>query len=202
MFDPHQPSKSPEPLVRAVEVRRSTRRKRTISARLQNGTMILYLPASTSAAEEAEWVSKMRGRIEAQLSRDRINSSGDLERRAEQLNKRYFDGVLAVKSISYVTNQTFRYGSCSIQTATIRLSHTLADMPGWVRDYVIVHELAHLVEANHSARFWRLVERYPLTERARGFLIAKGMEGSESPGVEDDDQDGHQAEPAAKNTCL
>jgi predicted metal-dependent hydrolase len=45
-----------------------------------------------------------------------------------------------------------------------------------VRDYVIVHELAHLLIADHSAEFWSLVDRYPLTERARGFLIAKGME--------------------------
>jgi len=200
MFDPHHTEESSEPLVRAVEVRRSTRRKHTISARLQHGTMILYLPASTSATEESEWVAKMRGRIEAQGRRDRMNSSGDLERRAEQLNKRYFDGALAVRSISYVTNQTFRYGSCSVQTATIRLAHTLAEMPGWVRDYVIVHELAHLVEANHSPRFWRLVERYPLTERARGFLIAKGLESSESSGGEGETLDGPQVAPVDQTT--
>jgi predicted metal-dependent hydrolase len=41
-----------------------------------------------------------------------------------------------------------------------------------VLDYVIVHELAHLEVAGHNDRFWQLVNRYPLTERARGYLIA------------------------------
>jgi predicted metal-dependent hydrolase len=63
-----------------------------------------------------------------------------------------------------------------VSDADIRLSQAVADYPPWVRDYVIVHELAHLVVPDHSDRFWALVNRYPLTERARGFLIAKGDE--------------------------
>jgi predicted metal-dependent hydrolase len=101
----------------------------------------------------------------------------DLRRRASDLNRRYFDGKLKPREIKWVTNQRHRYGSCTPSTATIRISDRVASMPLWVLDYVLVHELAHLVEANHSARFWKLVARYPLTERARGYLIAVGLEG-------------------------
>lgn len=167
------------PLVRSVEVRRSARRKRTVAARLERGNLIVYVPARLSAAEEAKWVEAMRARLEAKERRRRLNSSGDLERRAQELNKQYFGGQLSWTSLSYVGNQNSRYGSCTVAKATIRLSETLLDMPPWVRDYVLVHELAHLVVPNHSAEFWALVSRYPLTERARGYLIAKGVEAAD-----------------------
>ncbi|MGI8913207.1 MAG: M48 metallopeptidase family protein, partial [Chloroflexota bacterium] len=61
----------------------------------------------------------------------------------------------------------------------IRLSDRLAQVPDWVRDYVIVHELAHLLRADHSPAFWRLVQRYKLAERARGYLMALGLERGE-----------------------
>lgn len=76
----------------------------------------------------------------------------------------------------YVKNQNSRFGSCTPADGTIRLSDRLATMPTWVRDYVLVHELAHLLEANHGPNFWKLVNRYPLTERARGYLMAVGLE--------------------------
>jgi predicted metal-dependent hydrolase len=59
---------------------------------------------------------------------------------------------------------------------SIRLSDRMARFPDWVIDYVVVHELAHLVEPNHTSEFWALVSSYPLTERARGFLLAKGWD--------------------------
>lgn len=170
------PADSPKPAIVAVEVRRSSKRKRTVAAKLEGDTLIVYLPERMSRAEEAEWIEKMRQRMEARERRERLNSTGDLEKRAGELNRRYFDGQLRWRSLEYVTNQQSRYGSCTIGDATIRLSDVLADMPGWVRDYVIIHELAHLLVPDHSKAFWDLVSRYPLSERARGFLIAKGLE--------------------------
>lgn len=158
-----------------IEVRRSSRRKKTISAEIVGTALIVSVPDRLSRAEEQAWVEKMTTRLSEQRRRDRLNEDGALARRARDLSARYL-GSVSFDSIEWVNNQKSRWGSCSIDDRSIRLSLALADYPGWVRDYVIIHELAHLIVPDHSAEFWRLVDRYPLTERARGFLIAKGME--------------------------
>ena len=165
-----------------VQLVRSKRRKKTVGARLVGNTLKVMVPAGMTAEEEQTWVERMRVRLIRDRDLDRASATGgELERRARQLAHRYFDGRLGDFSIRYVTNQNQRFGSCTPSTRTIRLSHRLAEMPIWVLDYVIVHELAHLVQANHSKKFWRLVNRYPKTERARGFLIAKGLEQPDGP---------------------
>ena len=169
-----------------VQLVRSKRRKKTVAARLVGNTLKVMVPAGMTAEEEQTWVERMRDRLTRDRALDQAAAGGELERRARQLAERYFDDRLGGFSIRYVTNQNNRFGSCTPATRTIRLSHRLAEMPTWVLDYVIVHELAHLIEANHSKRFWRLVNRYPRTERARGFLIAKGLE---HPDTEPDDLD-------------
>ena len=158
-----------------VEVQRSSRRKKTISAEIVGDALIVSIPQRLSRAEEQQWVERMAARMSERKRRDRLNADGALVRRAAELGDRYLDGV-RTNDIEWVTNQKSRWGSCSPQDGSIRLSAELADYPAWVRNYVIVHELAHLIVADHSDRFWDLVTRYPLTERARGFLIAKGME--------------------------
>ena len=87
-----------------------------------------------------------------------------------QLSERYLSGRARPVSVRWVTNQNSRWGSCTPSDRTIRLSHKLRTMPPWVVDYVLVHELVHLLVPGHDADFWALVERYPRTERARGFL--------------------------------
>jgi predicted metal-dependent hydrolase len=57
-----------------------------------------------------------------------------------------------------VRNQRSRWGSCS-RHGTISLNWRLVQTPIFVRDYIILHELAHLKEMNHSRRFWREVAR-------------------------------------------
>jgi predicted metal-dependent hydrolase len=162
-----------------VELVRSARRRRTISARLDGNRLIVQVPAGLSPAEEQAWAEKLGSRILATKRRRELNRHGDLAARAQELNERYFDGKLTVADIRYVTNQQHRFGSCTPSQGKIRISDRVAKLPPWVRDAVLVHELAHLAEANHSRRFWKLANRYPLMERARGYLMALGLEESE-----------------------
>lgn len=159
-----------------VELIRSTRRRRTISARLDGNRLIVQVPAGLSHAEEQAWAEKLGSRILATRRRRELNQDGDLAARAQELNERYFEGRLTFSEVRYVTNQQHRFGSCTPSQGTIRISDRVAKLPAWVRDAVLVHELAHLVEANHSRRFWKLANRYPLTERARGYLMAIGLD--------------------------
>ena len=158
-----------------VEVVRSARRQKSVSAELKNGVLVVRAPAELDDAALAPIIEKFRRQL-ARKVRPAPQSDDSLAERAQALNKMYFNGRLRWQSIRYVSNQHKRFGSCTPSKGTIRLSDRLAAMPAWVRDYVIVHELAHLEEANHGRRFWQLVNHYPLTERARGYLMAVGLE--------------------------
>jgi predicted metal-dependent hydrolase len=158
-----------------VEIVRSAKRRKTVSAELRQGVLLVRAPDTLSDAELAPLIEKFRRQLAAKVRRP-PQSDAELARRAQWLNERYFNGRFHWQSIRYVGNQNGRYGSCTPSRGTIRISDRLAAMPAWVRDYVIVHEMAHLEEANHGPRFWKLVNRYPLTERARGYLMAIGLE--------------------------
>ena len=171
-----------------IRITRSDRRRSTISARwIENGAVIEILaPARATDAELAPIIEKLKGRLVRHQERHETADDKMLTRRAAELNREYFGGKLRWSEIRYVTNQQRRYGSCTPATGVLRISHRVAGMPAWVRDYVIVHELAHLLEANHGARFWKLVNRYPKVERARGYLICLGLEGEgDEPGETD-----------------
>lgn len=152
-----------------VDVRRSRRRRRTVSAYREGDTVVVLVPARFTRAEEREWVDAMVQRLER---RDRRRRPGDgaLEQRARELSARWLDGRAVASSVRWVDNQRARWGSCTIDDGTIRLSRRLQGMPPWVLDYVLLHELAHLLEPGHDAAFWALVDRFPRTERARGYL--------------------------------
>ncbi len=152
-----------------IVIKRSKRRKKTIQARMVDGAMEVLAPARIPDAELADHIIKLQARLE-KMAATRDDSS--LNRRADYLNKKYFGGELSWKSISYSSRQEHRRGSCNFYKRTIKISQRLARMPQWVEDYVIVHELAHLLQPNHGRKFKALVYRYPLAERAIGFLIA------------------------------
>jgi predicted metal-dependent hydrolase len=152
-----------------VEVRRSRRRRRTVSAYREGGRTIVLIPARFTKAEERRWVDTMVERL-AQGDRRRRPSDAQLSRRAGELSQRYLGGLARPTSIRWVGNQQSRWGSCTPADGTIRISSRVKGMPGYVLDYVVLHELAHLLSPGHGPEFWALLSGYPRLERARGYL--------------------------------
>jgi len=152
-----------------VRVTRSARRRRTVSARFDAGTLVVSIPAGFTPAQEREWVEKMRGRMLRRGSGTRA-SDASLARRAAELSRDYLGGRAVPVSVRWVDNQASRWGSATPAHGTIRISRAVAAMPAYVRDYVLLHELAHLIEPGHTPRFWGLLGRYERLERARGYL--------------------------------
>jgi hypothetical protein len=157
----------------AVDVRRSPRRRRTVSAYRDGELVVVLIPARFSKAEERRWVADMLARLEA---RDRRQQRGPrrsdtaLQNRANALAAAHLDGRVSPQAVRWVDNMSTRWGSCTPADGTIRISSRVRSMPGWVLDYVLIHELAHLVTPLHDAQFWDLVGQYPRAERARGYL--------------------------------
>lgn len=157
-----------------VVVRRSTRRQRTVAAFWEDGRAVVAIPAHFSARQEREWVAKMLLKLRAKekggKKRPGSPSDRDLVARAATLSARYLAGRAAPDSVRWVGNQNSRWGSTTPAERSIRLSDKLRGMPEWVVDYVLLHELAHLLVASHGPSFWALLESYPHLERAKAFL--------------------------------
>jgi len=168
-----------------VEVRVSKRRKKTAEAHWEGDRIIVVVPTHLRGTERDDMVEHLTRR----LTRHRPHlhaSDQELAHRARQLGMTYLDGVEPA-SIRWSTNQTKRWGSCTLTTREIRISSRLRVAPAWVLDAVIVHELAHLLEPGHSARFRDLENRYPRRHDAdvflEGFSLGLHMEMSADEGT-------------------
>lgn len=150
-----------------VEVIRSTRRKRSVGARLESGVVKVTVPSWMSRDEEDAAVRDMVRRFERKVASETV----DLMARAHALASTHL--LPLPNSIGWSDKLSAVWGLCTPHTGDIRISTRLVGFPNWVLDYVIVHELAHLVIADHGPDFWHVVNRYPRTERAIGYLIAK-----------------------------
>jgi predicted metal-dependent hydrolase len=158
-----------------VEVRRSARRRRTVTAFRERDTIVVLVPQRISRTDEQVFVDDMVRRVLAREARAvGAGSDAELVARARRLAAAYLahgaGPAPEPSSVRWVSNQHERWGSCTPGAGTIRLSDRLRPMPDWVIDYVLLHELVHLVEPSHSAGFWRLVGRYPDAEKAKGYL--------------------------------
>ena len=152
-----------------IRIITSARRKKTVSARFVGDTIEIRMPEGLSKSEQQRHVRDLTRKLQAKRTANRV----DLVERAKMLAKMY--DLPVPTSITWSSRQNSRWGSCTPSTGTIRISHRMSEFPRWVIDYVIVHELAHLVEANHSPAFYALERRFPDCDKAEGFLHAVSL---------------------------
>ncbi|QCQ93923.1 M48 family peptidase [Rhodococcus sp. SGAir0479] len=186
-----------------MEIRRSARRRRTVSARREGDKVIVLMPTGMSKAAEAELVAEMIGKLDRADRRAAARaerSDIELTERAARLSARWLRGAAEPVSIRWVPSMRTRWASCTPTDGTIRVSELLRTVPSYVLDYVLVHELVHLyVAGGHNDCFWEEVRRYPRTERAIGYLEAYsvvtrqpdlvGVDGADGTDGADDDID-------------
>lgn len=73
-----------------------------------------------------------------------------------------------------IVDARYRWGSCTVKN-NVNFNWRLIKAPSWMIDYVIAHELAHLIEANHTPRFWNIVRtQAPKAEKAKLWLSENG----------------------------
>ncbi len=152
-----------------VRITASTRRKKTVSARIVDGVIDVRVPAAISVDERNRHIRDLARRLE----RKQTSTEIDLAARARKLAATY--QLPEPTTIVWSGRQNKRWGSCTPATGAIRISDRLSAFPTWVLDYVIVHEMAHLVHIDHGPAFHKLVARYPRADRAEGFLDAVSM---------------------------
>jgi hypothetical protein len=152
-----------------VEVRVSSRRRKTSEARWVDGRIIVTLPAHLDGASRQQTIDWLVKRLLSRFPPKPELTDEALFARAVELSVRYLVGVRPA-SVRWVTNQTARWGSCSYHSGDIRISHRLRPVPAWVLDSVLVHELAHLTYPDHSPAFHRLANSYPRHDEAGSFL--------------------------------
>lgn len=133
--------------------------------------MVILMPARLSKGDEAQWVARMVEKLARSEARNGTKKSDtELDRRAAQLSMRWLNGSVRPMLVRWVPEMRTRWASCSPVEGSIRISERLREVPDWVLDYVLVHELAHLLVSGHDQSFWAWVDRYPKAERAKGYL--------------------------------
>ena len=154
----------------ALELRVVRKRVKNINARLRGKTLLVSAPHRIPARELDETILQLARRLVRRSRADAVNSDGGAEAIARKVAAR-FDDPPEVAEVRFVTNQRSRWGSYSRKTGIVRLSAALRQMPPWVLEAVVAHELAHTFHLDHSPAFWELVRSVcPKTDRARAFL--------------------------------
>lgn len=163
----------PQPIPDQVEIRRSARRRRTVSARIEQDRVVVLMPLGLTREQEQAHVDDLVGGLRRKAHR-RALERDDLLPRAQRLIDRYLTHLPQVSarcaSVRWVSNQQSRWGSCTPSSGTIRITDRLRTAPEWVLDAVLLHELAHLAEPGHGGAFHALTARDPRYAEAQAFL--------------------------------
>lgn len=166
-----------------VELIRS--RRRTLGLEVtREGRVIVRAPLRASAdsierfvCDHADWIARaqarQRARLEAHPEPDEAQRAELIRRAREELPPKvaYYAQRMGLKPAGLrITSARTRFGSCSAQNR-LCFSWRLMEYPDAAVEYVVVHELAHIVHKNHGPRFWALVEQYLPDYRARRALL-------------------------------
>jgi predicted metal-dependent hydrolase len=158
-----------EPWTPLVEIRPSTRRRKTVGAHWEGDTIVVVVPHRLSKRVQHEYADALVARL-LEDRRTTHPTDADLMARSVDLLARYLPGVARPAAVTWTDRAGSRWGSCTLTDRTIRISATLQGVPPWVLDAVLVHELAHLVHPRHDADFRAVVDRYERAADAEVFL--------------------------------
>lgn len=169
-----------------IVIRRSPRRRRTLAARREGDAILVMVPAGMEPEMERRQVDSLVQRVLRKEAREQYPDGPiELTSRARQLAARYIEprvGLeLGLTEVRWVSNQQHRWASCTPATGEIRVSDRMIGFPSWVVDHVLIHELCHLVHADHGPRFKALAMAHPRAEEADGFLSGWSWANSRSP---------------------
>lgn len=167
-----------------LEVVADKRLRTTARWELKQDTIYVRIPPALKGPALDQILDDIVARVLKQRHRARHQNDTDLEARASDLNRKYFDNELRWHTIRWVNNMAYRLGSCSVGGSTdgdIRISQRIQGWPPYVIDYIVAHELVHRKFPNHSPAFWEYLSRYPQTERARGFIEGVAYGRGEDP---------------------
>jgi len=152
-----------------IRVVRSSRRKRSISAYREQGAIVIQVPARLSNSKVSEVIPEMVEKILTREAREKI-SDAELFDRARELLARYLpEFTISPASVTW-RPMNERWGSCTTLDRTIRISDRLNGAPNYVVDYLLVHELIHLMIPDHGPQFEALLARFEESERASAYL--------------------------------
>jgi len=153
--------------LRVLTVRK---RVRNVNVRLVGNELRVSAPLGVERAELEATVRRLARTLVRRERAERINSDDQALAIARKVAEK-FPKPPRIRSVRFVTTQRARWGSYSPSTGLVRLHAALRQLPVWVLEAVVAHELAHAFHADHSAAFWELARKVcPKTDRANAFL--------------------------------